>query len=160
MTRKLLHSRRIVTTERSTITLDKDEILKMLFGDAEPPKNAHAHVTVPGGGDWSNCTLDLAEVPVHVSWTSEAVTDSEFETPIGEITPLNRANKETVIFGKGAAKPNPCAVLRVDDKWSIMYDETNNDMPVAWLRHGEHFSGWDEKNSITTLFYALLEAKK
>ena len=160
MTRKLIHSRRIVTTERSTVTLDKDEILRMLFGDAEPPKNATVTITVPGGGDWSNCALDLADVPVHVSWTSEVVTDSEFETPIGEITPLNNTNKETVIFGKGATKPNHSAVLRVDDKWSIVYDETHNDMPVAWLRNDTHHSSWEENNPVTALFYALLEAKK
>lgn len=47
-------------------------------------------------------------------------------------------------------------VLKIDEKWSIEYDEANNDRPVQWLRHGEPNAPFDEPNSTVALFYALL----
>lgn len=47
--------------------------------------------------------------------------------------------------------------LKIDDKWSIEYDETQNDRPVNLLRHGEAAGpalDWD--NPKTAMFYALL----
>ena len=49
--------------------------------------------------------------------------------------------------------------LKIDEKWSVEYDETNNDMPRGVLRHGEmeRFSNpasWS--NYHVAMFYALL----
>jgi len=46
--------------------------------------------------------------------------------------------------------------LHVDEKWSIAFDPANNDRPLAWYRHGVWHSDFDEPNSVTALFYALL----
>lgn len=51
-------------------------------------------------------------------------------------------------------------ILRVDEKWSIEYDPAENDQPVAWYRHGEKHSYFDENNAVVALFYTLLEEKK
>jgi len=49
-------------------------------------------------------------------------------------------------------------ILKVDDKWSILFDPSKNDKPLNWLRYGEPHSPWDENNATTAMFYALLEA--
>lgn len=46
--------------------------------------------------------------------------------------------------------------LKVDDKWSIEYDETQNDRPVYWSRYGEIHRAYDGNNPVTALFYAFL----
>lgn len=51
-------------------------------------------------------------------------------------------------------------ILRVDTKWSIVYDDTYNDKPLYWKRHGERFKDFNENSSTVSLFYALLEAKQ
>lgn len=54
-------------------------------------------------------------------------------------------------------------VLKVDDKWSIKYDKSNNDRPVGVLRYGEDV-GVDPfdpcsfmSNFNLAMFYKLLE---
>lgn len=50
-------------------------------------------------------------------------------------------------------------VLKIDDKWSVEYDPSNNDRPVALMRYGEPVRGtWD--NPTVAMFYALLEARR
>ena len=49
-------------------------------------------------------------------------------------------------------------LLKIDDKWSVLFDPDKNDMPVNWLRYGEPRQPWDENNATTAMFYALLEA--
>ena len=48
--------------------------------------------------------------------------------------------------------------LKIDDKWSVEYNITNNDSPVNVLRHGEKHpvgvSNWN--NDSVAMFYALL----
>lgn len=50
--------------------------------------------------------------------------------------------------------------LKVDEKWSIVYDTENNDRPTDWLRYGVVHSPWDENNATTALFYALLKERQ
>lgn len=51
--------------------------------------------------------------------------------------------------------------LKIDEKWSVEYDDENNDRPVNILRHGSVFEpAWDESNFVTAMFYALLAAKQ
>ena len=47
--------------------------------------------------------------------------------------------------------------LRVDEKWSIEYDDDVNDRPIYWHRYGERHSHFDENNATVAMFYALLE---
>ena len=49
--------------------------------------------------------------------------------------------------------------LKIDEKWEVEYDPTNNDRPVRWLRYGEECgwqTEWNENNAVTAMFYALL----
>lgn len=46
--------------------------------------------------------------------------------------------------------------LRVDEKWSILFDSTNNDRPVRVLRYGEPKGSLPSQNVVTAMFYALL----
>lgn len=50
------------------------------------------------------------------------------------------------------------SVLKIDEKWSIEYDEENNDRPVAFLRYG-NVVVHDMDNVHVALFYALLGAR-
>lgn len=47
--------------------------------------------------------------------------------------------------------------LKVDDKWSIAYDPSQNDHPTYWFRHGERHSEFNGSNAVVAMFYALLE---
>jgi|AntRauMFilla1563_2_1112583.scaffolds.fasta_scaffold116014_1 hypothetical protein len=47
--------------------------------------------------------------------------------------------------------------LKIDDKWSIEYDEDNNDRPIRWGRHNEWHSEFEENNAVNAMFYKLLE---
>lgn len=52
--------------------------------------------------------------------------------------------------------------LQIDEKWSVLYDDENNDRPTEILRHGEvrpHHgpSGWT--NDVQAMFYALLDER-
>lgn len=57
----------------------------------------------------------------------------------------------------GAQEP---PILRVDEKWSIIYDPDNNDRPMEWLRYGEPNSTFQESNAVVSLFYAILGKSK
>lgn len=46
--------------------------------------------------------------------------------------------------------------LKVDEKWSILYDPNDNDRPKAWLRYENFHSEWKENNPNLAMFYALL----
>lgn len=46
--------------------------------------------------------------------------------------------------------------LKVDNKWSIDYDDNMNDRPVRFLRYGQE-AFLTPDNIHTALFYALLE---
>lgn len=50
--------------------------------------------------------------------------------------------------------------LQIDEKWSIQYDPSNNDRPVAWFRYGEYHSDFFEKNPVVSMFYVLLEKER
>ena len=47
--------------------------------------------------------------------------------------------------------------LKVDEKWSILYDPGKNDRPVCWLRYGEAMGPCDFNNPTLAMFYRLLE---
>jgi len=60
---------RTETTTATTkhVTMDAAELLKAL----KLPKDAKVFVTVPGGGDWSNCDLELDKsTPLNIVYTS------------------------------------------------------------------------------------------
>lgn len=64
------------TTIRHEITLDRDALLKLLREQLHIPENADVYFQVPGGGDWSNTSVDVDdENPIHVKWT--VTTDAE-----------------------------------------------------------------------------------
>lgn len=51
------------------------------------------------------------------------------------------------------------ASLRIDEKWSVEYNPSNNNRPGRVLRYGEPVTGGstDWKNDTFAMFYALLE---
>lgn len=49
--------------------------------------------------------------------------------------------------------------IKIDNKWSIKYDDQFNDKPKKWLRYGEFHSDFNENNAVVAMFYAILEAK-
>lgn len=72
------------TTRACTIKLDKALILNMLrqelkaqgFAGSILPTSADVEFHVPGGADWSNCSIDIDEEnPVYVTWVEEESTD-------------------------------------------------------------------------------------
>ena len=48
--------------------------------------------------------------------------------------------------------------LKIDSKWSVLYDEEDNDRPVTVNRYDEPQSNWEENNMVLAMFYRLLEA--
>lgn len=50
--------------------------------------------------------------------------------------------------------------LTIDEKWSVMYDPSNNDRPVESHRYLEFHSPFSSDNSTVAMFYALLEKNK
>ena len=50
-------------------------------------------------------------------------------------------------------------LLRIDEKWSVEYDPSNNDKPGRTLRYGEPVFGGssDWKNDTLAMFYALID---
>lgn len=48
-------------------------------------------------------------------------------------------------------------ILKVDEKWSIQYDDGNNDRPEWFLRHGSPHFPFPTDNATVALFYALKE---
>lgn len=51
-------------------------------------------------------------------------------------------------------------LLRIDERWSVSYEPSNNDRPVDIFRNGEFHSKWDQNNMGTAMFYALLDREK
>lgn len=67
-------------TETAEYELRDFDIRRLLGQEVEIPPGASVKVwvEVPGGGDWSNEDLDMAEYPVHVLVTTTVVSgDSE-----------------------------------------------------------------------------------
>lgn len=58
------------TVETHRMTLDRGDLVKFLqHAGYEVPSDASCHVSIPGGGDWSNIDLEInADVPLVVSW--------------------------------------------------------------------------------------------
>ena len=50
------------------------------------------------------------------------------------------------------------SILKIDDKWSVVYDPKSNDSPMMWMRHGDRHYPFDESNAVVAMFYALKEA--
>lgn len=52
--------------------------------------------------------------------------------------------------------------LKIDDKFSIVYDDENNDRPLYVERHGSRHQNMDVNmpNWIIAMFYALLETEQ
>ena len=50
------------------------------------------------------------------------------------------------------------SILKIDDKWSVVYDPKSNDSPKMWMRHGDRHYPFDESNAVVAMFYALKEA--
>jgi hypothetical protein len=73
MPMKLTKKVSVVTTERCVLKLDRDEIVRLLrHAGVNIPDGPDICVDflVPGGGDWSNTTVDVdAEHPVTVAWS-------------------------------------------------------------------------------------------
>lgn len=60
------------TTTKYHYKLGRVELQK-LFQEAgiSVPQNAEIYISVPGGGDWSNTSLDITEeTPIEVSWST------------------------------------------------------------------------------------------
>lgn len=47
--------------------------------------------------------------------------------------------------------------LKIDEKWSVMYDPDNNDRPVDLHRHDEFHGPFPVSNVPVAMFYSLLE---
>ncbi len=60
------------TRKVTTYTLDGRDILQMLFKTLPPDSEAEVTFRVPGGGDWSNSTIEIdAECPITVTVTEK-----------------------------------------------------------------------------------------
>lgn len=71
-------STRSVTTHTHMLRLDKEELLSALNAAGyQIPHGCEITVRVPGGGDWSNTSLDISgNSPVTITWqTVEEKTD-------------------------------------------------------------------------------------
>ena len=66
------------TTVRSIrIELSRQDILGFLK-DFSIPRDAGVYVQVPGGGDWSNESLDIGDnCPVIVTWSERSESDDQ-----------------------------------------------------------------------------------
>jgi hypothetical protein len=68
-------------TEKFSAVLDREELLQAINnelaaqGEKRIPEDAYLFITVPGGGDWSNTQLDLAEHHLEILWTVESGDD-------------------------------------------------------------------------------------
>lgn len=65
---KISVSEQVVTTRAVTIEVTAQDILALVRKRAHIPADAEVrvYVDVPGGGDWSNMEIDIAEHPVYV----------------------------------------------------------------------------------------------
>lgn len=50
--------------------------------------------------------------------------------------------------------------LRINDTWSIEYDEDDNDRPTWWWRYGKPHSKVKMNNPCLAMFYRLLELEQ
>ena len=68
-----------VAVETKTVTVKRTmkltgTLLRQLLDRAglSIPDDASITIQVPGGGDWSNCDLDLDDTSIQITWTEEA----------------------------------------------------------------------------------------
>lgn len=61
-----------VTTIHHKVTIDRQELLKLIASlGYDIPTNAVISVCVPGGGDWSNTSLDIdKDNPIQIEWVT------------------------------------------------------------------------------------------
>lgn len=69
--------RTVTTTTTTEITIDRQDILDFLRQKFPGiPDDAVVEFDVPGGGSWSNMSIDISEdTPINVRWRTEATTD-------------------------------------------------------------------------------------
>lgn len=76
--------RSTVTSTHNRIELRREDIIGLLrthwaktrLGLPLIPEKAKVYVSVPGGGDWSNTSLDLdADIPLVVTWDETRSTE-------------------------------------------------------------------------------------
>lgn len=59
-----------VVETKHHLELDRPKLLTLLRqAGVTVPDNAGIFVQVPGGGDYSNCTLDIDDAPLQLHWT-------------------------------------------------------------------------------------------
>ena len=63
---KIGRHRTVAVTHTNSVCLSKDQLAKLL----DLPAGATISVDVPGGGDWSNTTLEVGEfgVTLNIEW--------------------------------------------------------------------------------------------
>lgn len=79
---KIDTKRSIVTTTEHTIRLTGKAIVELVNQELKAqgvdsliPDNATVEVGVPGGGDWSNTSLDIDQrTPVTIGWTERSTS--------------------------------------------------------------------------------------
>lgn len=64
-----------VTTQKIVkheATLDRTQLIHLMreAGYTNVPDDAKITMNVPGGGDYSNTTLDIDEMPIHIEYTT------------------------------------------------------------------------------------------
>jgi hypothetical protein len=61
----------VTTTVKKTVTLDRKAIQRLLAQVMSGvPVDANIYIDIPGGGDWSNTSLDISsDNPVTIEWT-------------------------------------------------------------------------------------------
>lgn len=70
-------NKRRVITEDVTVGLDREDIIEALQkAGHDVPDNATVSFRVPGGGDWSNMSVEITrDDPVRVCWKTKEVVD-------------------------------------------------------------------------------------
>jgi hypothetical protein len=73
MKAKIETTTRVVTTKSHELRISNELILALLRNaGARVPSDAEVHFHVPGGGNWSNTSIEVSdEDPVHVTWKDE-----------------------------------------------------------------------------------------
>lgn len=68
----VMKSKRTRIEESFEIKLTGADILKLIAAaglhDGDIPKSAEVMFHVPGGADWSNCSLEVDDYPITIQW--------------------------------------------------------------------------------------------
>lgn len=64
---------RVTITRHNRVVIDEKELREFLRTRGMAlPANASIYFVVPGGGDWSNTSIDISrDHPIYVEWTTE-----------------------------------------------------------------------------------------